>query len=141
MLTACSDRSSRAASAASGLTVDPRLVGVGYRAVANTGRRSFRRIVRVVGRLVRERQNFARVRIQHHQRTRFGVVVFDGRLQFAIGRKLQPEIETDGDVTAEIRVLEKPQFLSTVRRLLSSNTCLLPAVPLSRVSNVYSMPS
>ena len=51
------------------------------------------------------------MRIEHDQRTRFGVVVFHRRLQFPIGRKLQPEIETHRDVLAEIRQVEESEFL------------------------------
>ena len=70
------------------------------RAVPVAGRIVLSAVVRVIGRLVRHRQHFARGRVQDHCRTRDGVIVGDGLLQFAISQVLEPEIQAGPQVPA-----------------------------------------
>ena len=86
-------------------------VEVGNGAIANAVGAALPPVVGVEGRLIGQRQHFARSCIQHDQRTGLRAVVLYRGLELSIGKKLQPQIQRQIDVLATFRRSQKGEVL------------------------------
>ena len=111
-----------------GLHHRARLISVGQRTIAQLRAGEFFAVVRVVGRPVGQRQDFAAAGIDHHRPTGLGVVLIDGVLEMAVGQILNLGVQRQPDFLAILRRLHRSDVFDDIAATITDHrTAARPA--------------